>query len=162
MKKRWQKSLFNLLLITAAVLLIIGIFAPMMTLQKFYFLENTVSLRSTLLQLFWQSEWLLFVLILFLSVIFPIVKLMLLFLLLNVFEDTSKRHKKYLRRLSMIGKWSMLDVFVVAMLLVTIKLDLVASVQVHYGLYAFAGSVLLTMVLNQWMEKVSSDAEDRS
>ena len=36
----------------------------------------------------------------------------------------------------------MLDVFVVALLLVSVKLGVLAKVDVHYGLYAFATSVL--------------------
>jgi paraquat-inducible protein A len=33
----------------------------------------------------------------------------------------------------------------VAVLVVAVKLGAIASVEMHYGLYAFAGSVLLTM-----------------
>ena len=41
----------------------------------------------------------------------------------------------------------MLDVFVVAVLVVVVKLGAIASVQMEPGLYAFAGSVLLTMYI---------------
>jgi len=37
-------------------------------------------------------------------------------------------------------------VFVVAVLLATVKLRMLADVEVHYGLYAFAASVLTTMI----------------
>jgi len=43
------------------------------------------------------------------------------------------------------GKWSMLDVFVVAVLVVSVKLGAIASVEMRYGLYAFAAAVILTM-----------------
>ena len=39
----------------------------------------------------------------------------------------------------------MLDVFIVAVLVVAVKLGAVAEVEMRYGLYAFAASVLLTM-----------------
>ena len=45
------------------------------------------------------------------------------------------------------GKWSMLDVFVVAVLLASVKLAGLAQVEIHSGLYAFAASVLLTMLI---------------
>jgi paraquat-inducible protein A len=45
------------------------------------------------------------------------------------------------------GKWSMLDVFVVAVLVVAVKLGAIADVDMRYGLYAFAASVLLTMYI---------------
>jgi paraquat-inducible protein A len=45
------------------------------------------------------------------------------------------------------GKWSMLDVFVVAVLVVAVKLGAIADVEMRFGLYAFAASVLLTMFI---------------
>ena len=39
----------------------------------------------------------------------------------------------------------MLDVFVVAILLVTVKLGFIAGVEWHYGIYAFAMAILLPM-----------------
>ena len=41
----------------------------------------------------------------------------------------------------------MLDVFVVAVLVVAVKLGAIADVEMRYGLYAFATSVLLTMFI---------------
>jgi paraquat-inducible protein A len=41
----------------------------------------------------------------------------------------------------------MLDVFVVAVLVVAVKLGAIVDVEMRYGLYAFAGSVLLTMFI---------------
>jgi len=157
-----KTTLLNLLLLTATVLLFMGIFGPLMTFQKFYLLENQVSLFGALQQMYWQSEWLLFWVILFFSILFPLVKLVLMFLLLNVFEDTSVKHRLYLNRLAVLGKWSMLDVFVVALLLVTIKLDLVANVQVHYGVYAFAASVVITMLVNQVLIGLSRHSPDEN
>jgi len=45
------------------------------------------------------------------------------------------------------GKWSMLDVFIVAVLVVAVKLAAIVQVEMRYGLYAFAASVLLTMFI---------------
>ncbi len=39
----------------------------------------------------------------------------------------------------------MLDVFVAALLLVIVKLGVLATVQVHYGIYMYAGAGLLIM-----------------
>ncbi len=41
----------------------------------------------------------------------------------------------------------MLDVFVVAILLVTVKLGYIASVELHFGIYAFATAILLTIFI---------------
>jgi len=39
----------------------------------------------------------------------------------------------------------MLDVFVVAVLVVSVKLGAIVQVEMRYGLYAFAASVIVTM-----------------
>jgi len=41
----------------------------------------------------------------------------------------------------------MLDVFVVALLIVTVKLGVLASVVIHAGLYYFTASVLMMMIV---------------
>lgn len=47
------------------------------------------------------------------------------------------------------GRWAMLDVMVVAILIVTVKLGALASIQIHYGLYIFGFAVLLIMFITQ-------------
>ena len=46
----------------------------------------------------------------------------------------------------------MLDVFVVAILVASIKLGALAKVEIHYGLYTFATSVLLIMLTTYLVE----------
>ncbi len=79
--------------------------------------------------------------------VLPIIKLGVLFRLLGSRASSSETLHRYLRLMHQYGKWSMLDVFVVALLVVAVKLGAVASVETHYGLYAFGAAVLLTMVI---------------
>lgn len=146
-----HQLLVNVLIIVSLVLLAIGVFAPLMTLEKFYFFENQVSLYKGLIDLLQQGEAILFGIIFLFSIIFPLIKTLFLFLAWNTGHQRKATHKKYLRWLAQFGKWSMLDVFVVALLVVTIKLDVIANVQIHYGVYAFAASVFMTMILTHWI-----------
>jgi paraquat-inducible protein A len=143
--------LLNLLLLFAAVLLFIGLVNPILTLEKFYFFSNTISLWSALETLAAEKEWGLFVLVGSFSVLFPILKLIMLFLIWNLEEATGERHRRHLRWLETYSKWSMLDVFVVALLVVSVKLGAMAEARVEFGIYAFAASVVLTMLLSYWI-----------
>ena len=147
----------NALLILALVLLGFGLYAPMITVEKFYFFRNTVSLLSALQQLAAMQEWGLFMLIALFSVIFPLGKLLLLILLNNISLHNTPRQKKAMYWLAHYSKWSMLDVFVVALLVVTVKLDALAQARVEVGIYAFAGSVLLTTWLTYWIGRHKTD-----
>jgi paraquat-inducible protein A len=79
------------------------------------------------------------------SVVLPILKILLLDKLLRSRNRDIERLQKYLHWMHLYGKWSMLDVFVVAVLVAAVKLGAIASVELRFGLYAFAVAVLLTM-----------------
>jgi paraquat-inducible protein A len=141
----------NLLLLAALGLLLLGLTWPVLTLEKFYFFANTVSLWSALLQLIAEREWGLVVLLGLFSVVFPILKILWLFALWNLEAAAGERHRRHLHWLAVFARWSMLDVFVVALLVVSVKLGALAQAHVELGIYAFAASVVLTMVLSAWI-----------
>lgn len=143
----------NALLALALLLLFWGVWAPLLTLQKFFIFNNSVSLLSALGQLWRQGEWLLFGLIGGFSVMLPLAKLVILATVWNLDGDDTARHRRHLEWLETYGKWSMLDVFVVALLVVSVKLGALAEVRVEYGIYPFAASVLLTMGLSRWIAR---------
>ena len=142
----------NLLLLAAIGLLVWGLHAPILTLEKFYFFTNTVSLWSALEQLLILEEWGLFLLIGGFSVVFPIIKILLLLTIWNLQDVGNVRHQQHLHWLSAYSKWSMLDVFVVALVVVSVKLGAVVEAHVEHGAYVFSTSVLITMLVSSWIE----------
>lgn len=144
-------ALVNLLLLAALGLLVYGLQAPILTLEKFWFFSNTVSLLSALQQLAREAEWGLFLLIGAFSVVFPVLKTLMLLLVWNLDPAHGERHRRHLAWLAAYSKWSMLDVFVVALLVVSVKLGSLAEARVEVGIYAFAASVVLTMLLSAWI-----------
>ena len=81
----------------------------------------------------------------------PLLKMAALALLANTGLLSGKRRERLVYLLETWGKWSMLDVFVVALLFVAVKLGAMANVTVHDGLYWFGGSVLLIQLLSMWL-----------
>ncbi|PWQ99094.1 paraquat-inducible protein A [Leucothrix pacifica] len=146
-----QGIAINILLLCSLVALVIGVTAPLLTLQKLYFIENSISLISTIQVLYRDQEWLLFSIISVFSLCVPVIKIVSLLLITNVEYRPGSLLDKSLSLIETLGKWSMLDVFVVALLLVSVKLGALAKVEVHYGLYVFAFSVILTMALSFWI-----------
>jgi paraquat-inducible protein A len=134
-------------LVVTAALLAVGLAAPIVTLKKFVVVENTFSVLSGIIQLAREGQWFLFLLIAAFSVLVPMLKILVLYRLLSRARRCDARTHRYLHWMHLYGKWSMLDVFVVAVLVVAVKLGAIASVEMRYGLYAFAASVLLTMLI---------------
>lgn len=159
---RGQSVWLNVALVGALLLLGIGIFAPLLTVQKFYIFDNTLSLASGLAQLAREGDYVLFAVILLFSVIFPIVKILVLYLIWNHGSADPAKHRRHLHAIAHYGKWSMLDVFVVALLLVSLKLGAIAHVRVHFALYAFAASVLLTMAVTARIVALSAKLEAKA
>ena len=144
------------LLALAAALLVTGFFAPMLTIEQFVFIRNRFSLLSGVWQLALEGQYLLFVLISCFSILVPVLKLLVLFRLTGAAIHHDSRLPRYLQLMHSYGRWSMLDVFVVAVMVVAVKLGAVAEVQVHYGLYAFTGAILLTLYLTSKVNKLTT------
>ena len=137
--------ILNTLLLIATITFLFGIFAPILTFNRLYIFSNTISLFSGLISLLKEGQVVLFLIILSFSIILPAIKLGFLFIVLNKRTNNNDTVWVWLHWMEQYGKWSMLDVFIVAILLVTIKLRAIANVEVHYGLYAFTVSVVITM-----------------
>jgi len=154
--------LINLLLLLAGGLLVMGLLTPILTLEKFYFFSNTVSLWSALKQLAAEAEWGLFVLVGSFSMLFPILKILMLLLIWNLEDARGEGHRRHLRWLEQYSKWSMLDVFVVALLVVSVKLGALVEANVEPGIYAFAASVILTMLVSNWIGSHTAQTSPQS
>lgn len=154
-----QASLINLTLFATLIILAIGIFAPMLTLKYvvlgiFVWDEKTVSLYSTITELYAAREMLLFLVIGIFSIVFPIVKIVVLLLATNFPLPKGSWISVGIKLVEQLGKWSMLEVFVVALLLVSVKLGAMLNVQVHYGVYLFALAVVMTMIISWWVNRL--------
>lgn len=149
--------------ITAALLaLLVGISAPMLTLKKLVWISNTFSLLSGVAALWSEGQYLLFLIIGGFSVVFPLLKIALLYRVWNTRAERLPLSIRYFRWLAALGRWSMLDVFVVAVLLASVKLGALASVEVHFGLYAFALAVVLTMMVTHRVTHYAHGTASRS
>ena len=125
--------------------LAVGLVSPIITLKKFVLIENTFSVLSGAIELLKEGQIFLFILITGFSIILPLLKIGVLSKLLSFKENKAANLDKYLHWMHLYGKWSMLDVFVVAVLVVAVKLGAIASVEMRFGLYSFATAVVLTM-----------------
>lgn len=147
-----------MLLIIATALLIAGFVTPMMTITKLVFFSDSFSLLLGIYELYENENYLLFVLVAGFSVILPIMKIIVLFMVITYHDLQSPKLKKLVHLMHDYGRWAMLDVMVVAILIVTVKLGAIASIEVHNGLYLFGLAVLLIMVITSiTVKQITSD-----
>ena len=149
------RAAYFVLVITALGIYLISLFSPLMTVSKFLFLSDTVTLVSVLSTLWNSREIALFIIIVIFTIFLPLIKFCLL-IIYGINPDIEQRYKNPYSLLEIVSRWAMLDVFVAALLVVVIKIGLLSSAATHYGLYLFICSVLLSMFCAQtrrfWVE----------
>lgn len=149
--------------ISAMVTLIFGLITPilMVTIHKDiqYLGDIVLSFESkgvigSIIKLFQNGDIVVALVILLFSVLVPISKVSSL-IFISVIHDNKLSHK-IVKFFKMIGKWSMVDVFVVAVFLVyltTNKGD-VTKAQIEVGLYFFLSYVIVSMLVSISAEKM--------
>jgi len=136
-------------LIAAAILYIPANLLPIMLTTKMY---NTLSstIVSGVIELWQDGAWDLAIIVFTASVVVPILKIaMMTFLLITTQRKSTWRQRertKLYRIIERIGHWSMLDVFVVALLITLVHFHKLALVQAGGGIIAFGAVVVLTML----------------
>lgn len=144
--------------LSSFILFGLGIYLPMFSMEKFYIFTDTFSLLGGLHQLLINYELFLFLLIFLFSIVMPLAKFFVSFNLVFDRFPSPERKLQAIKQMAFIGKWSMADVFVIAVLASTIKVGGFAHVSIHLGLVMFGASVLVLMALS---ERLMADYELR-
>ena len=143
-----------LLLAAASVLLGLGLYMPLLHVEKMLFWKNEYSVVTGVFGLAEDRQYVLAAVVFFWSVVFPIAKLALLWWMW--FGRADKRQRAFVTKwLDVLGKWSMLDVYIVAVLVVALKLGPLAEVTVEPGLYVFGAAVILSMLVSARIERLA-------
>jgi paraquat-inducible protein A len=96
----------------------------------------------------WRSGmWPLALIVMGASLVIPLVKIVaLLFLVLSIGMPTRRRERMRLYRLiEGIGRWSMLDVYVISLIVAVINLGALSGARAEIGALAFAAVVIVTI-----------------
>lgn len=139
-------------LLAAYVLYLPANLLPIMETRSLFGVQRDTIL-SGVAYLWHSGSWALAAVVFFASIAVPLLKLLsLTYLLIGVERHAglslSARTKLY-RLLEIIGRWSMLDVFVVAILVALVQMQSLASIDPGAGILPFAGVVILSMLATQ-------------
>lgn len=160
---RHLNHLVAVLIWAALGLLLTGLTTPILSVEKFWFFRNEVSMWSGMQALFAQGEVLLGGVILVFALVFPVAKNLLLLAVLHGLAPFREYGGRIAHWLAILGKWSMLDVFIVAIVVTSVKLGALAEARTGAGLYFFLVSVIMTNSVSTWMDwRLRSSAPDVS
>jgi paraquat-inducible protein A len=111
---------------------------------------RTDTIMSGIISLWNDGMWAISAIVFIASILIPLLKLAGLSWLLICVRRRATRHRRGLTRLyaslAFIGRWSMLDVFLVAFLAGAVQFGGLASIEPRSGIVAFAAAVVLTIL----------------
>lgn len=137
-------------LIAATVLYIPANLMPIMSTSSVFSGEAQHTILGGIEELRSGGDWLLAIIVFIASIAVPMLKIGALLLLVITAQRGSRwrqlERTQLYRMIDAVGHWSMLDVFVVVLLVGTFRFGPLAAVQPAPGLLAFAAVVVLTIL----------------
>lgn len=140
------------LLLAACVLYIPANVLPVMHTGSLFGAQSD-TIMSGVVYLWVSGSWPLAALIFFASVMVPLLKMVALGVLLVSVQRRSVRgllqRTRLYRVVEFVGRWSMIDIYVVAILVALVQFEALASIRAGGGAVAFGAVVVLTMLAAQ-------------
>ncbi len=113
--------------------------------------ESSNTILSGVVLFLKEGDWLLAFVIFTASIVVPLLKMCsLLYLLINVHKPSVARRARQQTALyrvtELVGRWSMVDVFVIGILTALVQMGAISTVEPGIGAMAFGAVVVLTML----------------
>lgn len=138
-------------------LLVAGMFLPVMRVKTLVYWTDDFTILSGVRALWEKEHQFLAAIIVVFSVVFPIAKLAgLLGVWFAPMEGAART--RAVRVIDLLGRWSMLDVFVVAVTVVLASSKAALDASPRVGLYVFAAGVAASMLMTLAVERAGSNA----
>lgn len=152
---RIPPAVIALALCLSAGLLVAGVTLPFLSVERFFFFTNEFSVIDAVRILAGEGEWLLAVIIAGFSIAFPAFKIVAAAGLWRMATGRGVVHVRAVKWLHTLGRWSMLDVLVAALVVFTAKASAVANASAEPGLYCFIAASLVLSGVTLWLEKAA-------
>ena len=137
------------LLIAASILYVPAMLLPILNTTNFG-VQQSDTIVSGAIHLLEAGSWPVALVVFVASILVPIAKLLVMFWLLwtvyHGHERDRKQRTQMYRVTEFVGRWSMVDVFVVTLLVAMVQFGLLANIEPGPATLAFAAVVVLTML----------------
>lgn len=153
----WRWGLLAMLVVSLAAN-VAALLVPFLELKEAFHASLSYELPAAVKLMWQQGLPVVAVLILVFSILFPLTKLAGLFSAL-LLRWTPRRRRGMVRWLATLGRWSLLDVFVVMLLMVLASGQWAISTQVRPGVHLFMVAIGLAMIVAEIMSSFEEEAD---
>lgn len=150
----FRNFVLSFLIIVATVFFALGIMLPAIRFTTVYVWKNEHSIATIIWALYQNEEFFLCFVIFAFSIAFPFLKLLYLLTLVTSPDMDEKFREKSVSMMEWLGRYSMTDVMVLALMIFYINSSGYTAAHVEPGIYFFAASALITMFAYGWANSV--------
>jgi paraquat-inducible protein A len=136
----------GILLALALPMLVGGLLMPAISVTKLMMFADTYSIFEAVFTFWTAGEYGLFALVFFFSLIFPAAKILIASWAWLFAGDDDDVTRRILGIFAAVSRWSMLDVFIVAVTVLVIEGSLLTTADIHLGIILFALSVIFSTI----------------
>jgi paraquat-inducible protein A len=145
MSSGWRNFALSFLIILA-----LGLILPTIRFTTVYVWTNEHSILTIMYALFENNEYFLCAVVFAVSVFFPFLKLFYLLTLITSHDMPQDFRRKSFATMEWIGRYSMTDVMVLALMIFYVNSSGYTEARVLPGVYFFAASAMMTMLAYAW------------
>jgi paraquat-inducible protein A len=150
----FRNFVLSFLIILATVFFALGIILPVIRFTTVYVWTNEHSIATIIWALFENNEYFLTVVLFLFSIFFPFLKLFYLLTLVTSPDIPPEFRKKSISTMEWLGRYSMTDVMVLALMIFYVNSSGYTEATVLPGVYFFAASAIITMLAYGWANSV--------
>ncbi|MDQ8697158.1 paraquat-inducible protein A [Hyphomicrobium sp. LHD-15] len=150
----FRNFVLSFLIILATVFFALGIILPVIRFTTVYVWTNEHSIATIIWALFENEEYFLTVVLFLFSIFFPFLKLFYLLTLVTSPDIPPEFRKKSISTMEWLGRYSMTDVMVLALMIFYVNSSGYTEATVQPGVYFFAASAIITMLAYGWANTV--------
>ena len=152
---------FSFLIILATVFFALGVMLPAIRFTTVFVWTNQHSIATIIWALYKNEELFLCFVIFMFSIFFPFMKLFYLLTLVTSPDMPSEFRDKSISAMEWLGRYSMTDVMVLALMIFYINASGYTEASVLPGVYFFAASTLMTMFAYGWANSINPGTAPR-
>jgi len=137
---RW----LGIVLVVALILLALGLFLPAIRISSFIFLSREFSLAQSVFSFLESGDFFLFLVTFIFTILFPSFKIITGLVLWHAADISGTPARSLLTGLAAASKWSMLDVFMIALVVLVIDGRILTGADIQIGAIIFSASVVIS------------------
>ncbi|MCB1528705.1 MAG: paraquat-inducible protein A [Hyphomicrobiaceae bacterium] len=149
-----RNFVLSFFIILATVFFVLGVILPVIRFTTIYVWTNEHSIATIIYALYTDQEYFLCVVLFTFSILFPFLKLFYLMTLVASPDLSPEFRARSISTMEWLGRYSMTDVMVLALLIFYINSSGYTEASVQPGVYFFAASAIMTMLAYGWANTV--------